>query len=52
MSIEELEGGAIKLWVHVADPSRYVPIGDPIEAEARRRTSSCYLPTGTVPMIP
>ena len=52
VSVEELDGGAIKLWVHVADPSRYIAIGDPVEDEARRRTSSCYLPTGTVPMIP
>ncbi|KAL3923472.1 MAG: hypothetical protein SGPRY_004208 [Prymnesium sp.] len=52
VSIEELEDGRIKLWVHVADPTRYLTLGGLIESEARRRMSSCYLPTGTVPMIP
>lgn len=52
LSVEELDGGRWRLWVHVADPSRYLSVGDPIEQEARRRTSSCYLPTGTIPMMP
>lgn len=52
LSVELIEGGRAKLWVHVADPSRYIQPGDPVEQEARRRTSSCYLPTGMIPMIP
>ena len=41
-----------RLWVHIADPSRYIELGSPLEKEARRRASSLYLPTGTVPMFP
>jgi exoribonuclease-2 len=41
-----------RLWVHIADPSRYVELGSPLDKEARRRLSSHYLPTGTVPMFP
>jgi exoribonuclease-2 len=41
-----------RLWVHIADPTRYVALGTPLDREARRRTSSVYLPTGTVPMFP
>jgi exoribonuclease-2 len=59
LSVEILpsaEGGPVhkrwRLWVHIADPSRYVALGTPLDREARRRTSSLYLPTGTVPMFP
>ena len=52
----EKEGGPMHtrqiLWVHIADPSRYVELGSPLDKEARRRLSSLYLPTGTVPMFP
>lgn len=41
-----------RIWVHIADPTRYVALGTPLEKEARRRMSSLYLPTGTVPMFP
>jgi exoribonuclease-2 len=41
-----------RLWVHIADPTRYVLLGTPLDREARRRTSSLYLPTGMVPMFP
>ena len=46
------QGGGVRLWVHVADPTRFVPIGSQLEVEARRRGSSIYLPTGTIPMFP
>ena len=52
----EKEGGPMhtrqRLWVHIADPSRYVELGSPLDKEARRRLSSHYLPTGTVSMFP
>lgn len=45
--------GFARLWVHVADPSRWVPApGGALAAEARRRASTLYLPTGSVPMFP
>ncbi|KAJ1444853.1 hypothetical protein M885DRAFT_531049 [Pelagophyceae sp. CCMP2097] len=40
------------LWVHVADPTRWVECGSPLDREARRRGASVYLPTGAVPMFP
>jgi exoribonuclease-2 len=41
-----------RVWIHIADPSRYIELGSPLDREARRRASSIYLPTGTVPMFP
>jgi hypothetical protein len=41
-----------RLWIHIADPTRYIPLGSPLANEARRRASSLYLPTGAVPMFP
>lgn len=56
MSVECFEDGsgsdAMRLWVHIADPTRYVARGSALEVEARRRASSIYLPTGTLPMFP
>ena len=40
------------VWIHVADPTRFVPLGSPLETEARHRGSSVYLPTGLIPMFP
>ncbi|KAL4859933.1 putative ribonuclease [Chlorella vulgaris] len=52
LSLERLPDGGLKVWVHVADPSRWVAPGSALAAEAQRRTKSLYLPTGTVPMFP
>ncbi|MBW4699920.1 MAG: ribonuclease R [Aphanocapsa lilacina HA4352-LM1] len=52
LSLEMLEDGCEKLWVHIADPTRWVQPGDLLEAEARRRATSVYLPTGAIPMFP
>ena len=52
ISLERLPDGGIRLWVHIADPSRWVAPGTPLAAEAQRRTKSLYLPTGMVPMFP
>ena len=38
--------------MHIADPSRWVPPGSPLAAEAAARAKSLYLPTGVVPMFP
>lgn len=46
LSVEFLEGGRARLWVHVADPTRYIRPEDTLDLEARRRGSTMYLPTG------
>lgn len=52
LSAERLPGGGVRVWVHVADPTRWVRFGDPLDIEARRRSKTLYLPTGMVPMFP
>ena len=46
LSVEELPGGRRRLWVHVADPSRWLQPGSDLDLEARRRASTLYLPVG------
>jgi len=41
-----------RIWIHIADPTRTIPLNSPLANEAMRRTSSIYLPTGTIPMFP
>ena len=46
-------GPPTAIWVHVADPTRWVPSPrHPLALEAARRTRTLYLPTGPVPMFP
>lgn len=52
LSVEFLEDGRQKIWIHIADPTRWVQPGDPLDLEARRRSTTLYLPTGMVPMFP
>lgn len=52
LSIERLQDGTLRLWVHIADPGRLVAAGSPLDLEARRRATSLYLASGTVPMFP
>jgi len=52
VSIEWLEDGRARLWVHIADPSRFVSPGSPLDNEASRRVSTLYLPTGKISMFP
>ncbi|MEO1340509.1 MAG: ribonuclease R family protein, partial [Cyanobacteria bacterium J06635_13] len=52
LSVEYLEAGAAKIWIHIADPTRIVNPGDELDLEARRRSTSLYLPTGMVSMFP
>jgi ribonuclease R len=46
------EGGGYRAWVHIADVGYFVPPDGPIDREARRRTSSVYLPLWAEPMLP
>ncbi len=52
LSIEYLAAGHSKLWIHIADPTRLVFPEDELDLEARRRSTSLYLPTGMVSMFP
>ena len=52
LSVEYLADGRSKLWIHIADPTRLVNPGDELDLEARRRSTSLYLPTGMVSMFP
>ncbi|NEO55278.1 MAG: VacB/RNase II family 3'-5' exoribonuclease [Okeania sp. SIO3B5] len=52
LSIEFLEEDRQKIWVHIADPTRLLTPGDELDLDARRRTTTLYLPTGMIPMFP
>ena len=53
LSIEYLgDERSPRLWIHIADPSRLVSPGDELDLEARRRSTSLYLPTGMISMFP
>ena len=50
LAVESLPEGGQRLWVHIADPTRWVRQGDPLDVEARRRAKTLYLPTGNFPL--
>jgi exoribonuclease-2 len=52
LSWEILSDGRDRLWVHIADPTRWLAPEDDLDLEARKRGSTVYLPTGMVPMFP
>ena len=52
LSLETLADGSHRLWVHIADPTRWLLPGDDLDLEARRRCTTVYLPTGMIPMFP
>jgi len=52
VGIEALSGGLTRLWVHVADVAALVPPGSPLDAEARARGATLYLPDRTIGMLP
>ncbi len=52
LSLEYLDDGSQRLWMHIADPTRLVRPGDELDLEARRRSTTLYLPTGMIPMFP
>jgi exoribonuclease-2 len=45
-------GNEIVIGIHIADVSAFIRKGDLLDAEAATRSSSIYLPTGTVRMFP
>jgi exoribonuclease-2 len=52
ISVENLPDGQQRLWIHIADPTRWLLPGDALDLEARRRSTTLYLPTGMIPMFP
>jgi exoribonuclease II len=52
LSIEVMPDGRERIWVHIADPTRWMTPGDNLDLEARKRCTTIYLPTGMVSMLP
>jgi ribonuclease R len=58
LSVERLGEGKrganamLRVGVHIADVSYYVAEGTHLDAEARERATSCYLPGKVLPMLP
>ncbi|AUC59649.1 exoribonuclease II Rnb [Cyanobacterium sp. HL-69] len=52
LSVETLEDGTLRYWIHIADPTRLITPHDDLDLEARKRSTSLYLPTGMIPMFP
>lgn len=52
IAVSSLPGGGWELAVHIADVSHYVRPGSALDAEARLRGNSTYLPDRVLPMLP
>ncbi len=52
LSWELLPDGRERVWVHIADPTRWLIPEDELDLEARKRGTTVYLPTGMIPMFP
>ncbi len=52
VSLTSLPDGSVEVCVHIADPGAGLTVGSPMEAEARARATSIYLPTRRIPMMP
>ncbi|MBE9192228.1 VacB/RNase II family 3'-5' exoribonuclease [Gloeocapsopsis crepidinum LEGE 06123] len=52
VSWELLADGRQKLWIHIADPTRWLVPEDELDLDARKRGTTVYLPTGMIPMFP
>jgi ribonuclease R len=52
VSLTDLPDGTVRLGVHIADVPHFVREGSALDAEARERGTSVYLPMTVVPMLP
>jgi ribonuclease R len=52
ISAERLDGGVVRVWVHIADVSAHVRPGSHVDREAFRRGTSVYVPGLVEPMLP
>src|SRR5918997_6726248 len=52
ISAARLEGGIVRVWVHIADVAAHVPPGSAVDREAFRRGTSVYVPDAVEPMLP
>jgi exoribonuclease-2 len=52
ISLEPREGGSCRLGIHIADPSAFVLLGDPLDGEALDRAVTHYFPDGKIMMLP
>jgi ribonuclease R len=52
LSVEYLDGGDIRIGVHIADVSHYVKPGTALDREAQNRGNSTYLVGTVIPMLP
>ncbi len=51
ISVRE-EGGGVRVFVHIADVSAYLPSGVPLDHGAAERAFSTYVPGNVAPMLP
>lgn len=47
-----LDDGGTQIWVHIADPTRWIPWDSALGLEARRKCRTLYLPHEKIPMFP
>ncbi len=52
ISLQRLDNGHWRLGVHIADVAHFVPVGSPLDLDARDRGTSVYLPDRVLPMLP
>ncbi|HRJ49760.1 MAG TPA: VacB/RNase II family 3'-5' exoribonuclease, partial [Phycisphaerales bacterium] len=52
ISIRRTESGGWELGVHIADVATFIAPGSPLDAEAKTRSNSVYLPRLVIPMLP
>ncbi|MGK7910167.1 MAG: ribonuclease catalytic domain-containing protein [Synechococcus sp.] len=52
LSVEFLSDNRQRLWIHIADPTRWILPGSTLDLEARRRATTIYLPDTVIPMFP
>ena len=52
LSYEPIDGGEVRVGIHIADVSTYVHPGTALDREAQRRGNSTYLVGVVIPMLP